>query len=70
MLVLMVDVVAPVLQENDFAPVPPEAFAVTVAGAALPQISTAGTETVGLGFTVRHPEPLPVHPFVSVAVTL
>ncbi len=69
MLVLMVDVVAPVLHAKESAPVPPEPLAVTVAGRALAQTSTPGTETVGFGSTVSVPEPEPVQPFVSVTVT-
>ena len=67
---LIVEVVAPVLHEKLEAPVPPEGFAVSVPGAALAQTSPFGTETVGFGLTVRVPEPEPVHPFVSVTVTL
>ena len=70
MLVLMVEVVAPVLQENVFAPVPPAGVAVNVAGSVLAQTSGLLTETVGFGSTVRVPEPEPVQPFVSVTVTL
>src|ERR1051325_9417812 len=70
MLVLMVEVVAPVLQANVLAPVPPAGVAVKVAGSALAHCSTSPTETVGFGSTVRAPEPEPVQPFVSVTVTL
>ena len=69
MLVLMVDVVAPVLQANVLAPVPPEAVAVKVWAPALAQASTLPTLTVGFGSTVSVPEPEPVHPLVSVTVT-
>jgi hypothetical protein len=68
-LVLIVEVVAPVLHKKLMEPVPPEGFAVTVAGAALAQTSTGGTDTVGLGLTVTVPVPEPVQPFESVAVT-
>jgi type III secretory pathway component EscT len=69
-LVLMVEVVAPVLHAKLFAPVPPAGVAVSVAGSVLAQTSTAAMETVGLGLTVRVPSPEPVQPFVSVTVTL
>ena len=69
-LVLIVEVVAPVLQENVFAPVPPDGVAVSVAGSVLAQTSGLLTETVGFGSTVRVPELEPVQPFVSVTVTL
>src|ERR1041385_7795124 len=69
-LVLMVEVVAPVLQAKVAAPVPPEGVAVNVAGSVLAQTSTLPTETVGFGSTVRVPSPEPVQPFVSVTVTL
>ena len=69
-LVLMVEVVAPVLHANVFAPVPPEGVAVSVAGRVLAQTSTFAIETVGFGSTVRVPSPEPVQPFVSVTVTL
>ncbi len=69
MLVLIVDVVAPVLHANDLEPVPPEADAVIVAGSALAHFSTAAMDTVGFGSTVSVPEPEPVQPFVSVTVT-
>ena len=69
-LVLMVEVVAPVLHANVFAPVPPEGVAVSVAGSVLAQTSTFAIETVGFGSTVRVPSPEPVQPFVSVTVTL
>ena len=49
MLVLIVDVVAPVLQANVTAPVPPAGVAVMVAGSALAHTSTFATETVGFG---------------------
>ena len=69
MLVLIVDVVAPVLQAYVTAPVPPLGVAVSVAGSVLAHRSTFATETVGFGSTVNVPEPEPVHPFVSVTVT-
>ena len=69
MLVLIVDVVAPVLQAYVAAPVPPEGVAVSVAGRVLEQTSGLLTDTVGFGFTVNVPEPEPVQPFVSVTVT-
>jgi hypothetical protein len=68
-LVLIVDVVAPVLQAYVAAPVPPEGVAVSVAGRVLEQTSGLLTDTVGFGFTVNVPEPEPVQPFVSVTVT-
>ena len=70
MLVEIVEVVAPVLHANVFEPVPPAGVAVNVAAAAPEQISGLFTATVGFGLTVRVPVPEPVHPFVSVAVTL
>ena len=70
MLVLIVEVVAPVLHENVAAPVPPAGVAVKVAGNVLAHTSGLLTETVGFGFTVNVPEPEPVQPFVSVTVTL
>ena len=69
-LVLIVDVVAPVLQLKVFEPVPPAGVAVNVAGKALAHTSGLLTETVGFGLTVSVPVPEPVHPFVSVTVTL
>ena len=69
MLVLIVEVVAPVLHANVLEPVPPEGVAVSVAGSVLEQTSGLLTETVGFGFTVNVPDPEPVHPFVSVTVT-
>ena len=69
MLVEIVEVVAPVLQENVFAPVPPAGVAVNVAAAAPEQISGLFTETVGFGLTVSVPVLEPVQPFVSVTVT-
>src|SRR5205809_822702 len=66
----MVEVVAPVLHANDLAPVPPSGVAVSVAGNVLAQTSTFAIETVGFGFTVSVPEPVPEHPFESVTVTL
>jgi hypothetical protein len=69
-LVLIVEVVAPVLQENVFAPVPPDGVAVSVAGNVLAHTSGLLTETVGLGLTVSVPVVEPVQPFVSVTVTL
>ena len=68
-LVLIVEVVAPVLQANVTAPVPPEGVAVSVAGRVLAHTTRLFTETVGLGFTVKIPAPEPVQPFVSVTVT-
>ena len=70
MLVEMVEVVAPVLHAKVEAPVPPEGVAVNVAGRVLAQTSGLLTETVGFGFTVSVPVLEPVHPFVSVTVTL
>ena len=69
MLVLIVDVVAPVLHEKVSAPVPPEPVAVRVPDAP-GQASALLTETVGFGSTVKVPDPEPVHPLVSVTVTL
>jgi hypothetical protein len=69
LLVLIVDVVAPVLHAKVDAPVPPLGVAVSVAGRALAHTSGLLTETVGLGSTVSVPEPDPVQPFVSVTVT-
>jgi hypothetical protein len=69
-LVLIVEVVAPVLHAKVAAPVPPAGVAVTVAGNVLAQTSTFAIETVGFGLTVRVPEPVPEHPFESVTVTL
>jgi hypothetical protein len=69
-LVLMVEVVAPVLHAKVAAPVPPAGVAVKVAGNVLAQTSTFAIETVGFGLTVKVPEPEPVQPFVSVTVTL
>src|SRR5437867_11276841 len=69
-LVLIVEVVAPVLQANVFEPVPPAGVAVSVAGSVLEQTSGLLTETVGFGFTVNVPEPEPVQPLVSVTVTV
>jgi hypothetical protein len=68
-LVLIVEVVAPVLHANVFAPVPPEGEAVRMAGNALVHASGLFTETVGFGLTVRQPKLEPVQPFVSVTVT-
>ena len=70
MLVLIVEVVAPVLHAKVFDPVPPAGVAVSVAGSVLEQTTGLFTETVGFGFTVNVPELEPVHPFVSVTVTL
>ena len=69
MLVLIVEVVAPVLQAYVTAPVPPLGVAVRVAGTALAQTSSFATITVGFGSTVSVPVPDPVQPFVSVTVT-
>src|SRR5258706_43489 len=68
-LVLIVEVVAPVLHVKVFEPVPPAGVAVSVAGSALEQTSGQLTETVQFRFTVNVPMPEPVHPFVSVTVT-
>jgi hypothetical protein len=68
-LVLIVDVVAPVLQAYVTAPVPPLGVAVKVAGRVLEHTSTLPTATVGFGLIVKVPVPEPVHPFVSVTVT-
>jgi hypothetical protein len=68
-LVLIVDVVAPVLQAYVTAPVPPLGVAVSVAGSVLAHTSTLPTDTVGFGSTVNVPVPDPVQPFVSVTVT-
>ena len=70
MLVLIVEVVAPVLHAKVAAPVPPAGVAVSVAGSVLAQTSTLAIETVGFGLTVSVPSPEPVQPFVSVTVTL
>ena len=70
MLVLIVEVVAPLLHAYVTAPVPPAGVAVSVAGSVLEQTSGLLTETVGFGSTVNVPEPEPVQPFVSVTVTL
>jgi hypothetical protein len=69
-LVLIVEVVAPVLQSYVTAPVPPLGVAVSVAGKALEHAVGLLTETVGLESTVSVPEPDPVQPFASVTVTL
>ena len=69
MLVLIVEVVAPVLHAKVDAPVPPLGVAVKVAGNVLEHASGLLTETMGLGSTVSVPVPDPVHPFVSVTVT-
>ena len=69
MLVEIVEVVAPVLQANVFAPVPPAGVAVNVAGNVLAQTEGLLTVTVGFGFTVSVPVLEPVQPFVSVTVT-
>ena len=52
-----------------YAGVPPLGVAVRVAGSVLAQTSGLLTDTVSEGFTVKVPEPEPVHPFVSVTVT-
>ncbi len=70
MLVLIVDVVAPVLHAKVDAPVPPLGVAVSVVGNVLEHTVGLLTDTVGLGSTVSVPVPDPVHPFVSVTVTL
>ena len=69
-LVLIVEVVAPVLQSYVTAPVPPLGVAVKVAGNEVEHAVGLLTETVGLGSTVSVPVPDPVQPFVSVTVTL
>ena len=69
MLVLIVEVVAPVLQEYVKFGVPPFGVAVRVAGNVLAQTSGLVTSTVRPGLTVTVPEPEPVQPFVSVTVT-
>jgi hypothetical protein len=69
-LVLIVEVVAPVLQEYVKFGVPPFGVAVRVAGNVLAQTSGFVTSTVSPGLTVTVPEPDPVQPFVSVTVTL
>ena len=68
-LLLIVDVVAPVLHANVLEPVPPDGVAVSVPGTALAHTSAFGTDTVGFGLTVSVPVPEPVQPFVSVTVT-
>ena len=68
-LVLIVEVVAPVLQSYVTAPVPPLGVAVNVAGSALEHAVGLLTDTVGLGSTVSVPVHDPVQPFVSVTVT-
>src|SRR5260221_655426 len=68
-LVLIVEVVAPVLHAKPAAPVPPDGVAVNVVGSALAHTSGLFTVTVGFGLTVRVPDPEPVQPFVSVTVT-
>src|SRR5258708_25102798 len=68
-LVLIVEVVAPVLHANVAAPVPPAGVAVSVAGSVLEHTSGLLTDTVGFALTVRVPELEPVQPFVSVTVT-
>ena len=62
-------VVAPVFHEYVYGDVPPLGLAVRVAD---PPLQTAGefTLTAGGVFTVKEPEPEPVHPFESVTVTL
>jgi hypothetical protein len=68
-LVLIVDVVAPVLHANVFEPVPPDGVAVSVAAPPW-QAEELSTETVGFGLAVSVPVLEPVQPFVSVTVTL
>src|ERR1051325_6299320 len=68
--VLIVWVVPPLLNEKVAAPFPPAGVAVSVAGNVLAQTSTLAIETVGFGSTVKVPEPEPVQPFASVTVTL
>jgi hypothetical protein len=48
------------VHENVYGPVPPEGTAVRLAGRADAQTVTGATVTVGFGFTVRVPEPVPV----------
>jgi hypothetical protein len=68
-LLLIVDVVAPVLQAYVTAPVPPLGVAVNVAE--FPeQTSALFTETVGLGLTFTVIEELDVQPLESVTVTV
>ena len=69
MLVLIVEVVAPVLHAKPAAPVPPAGVAVSVAGSVLAHTSGLFTVTVGFGLTVRVPVEEPVHPLESVTVT-
>jgi hypothetical protein len=69
-LVLIVDVVAPVLHKN-VAPAACAPLGVAVRVAEFPEhASGLLTETVGFGLTVRVPVLEPVQPFVSVTVTL
>src|SRR5258705_15835 len=68
-LVLIVEVVAPVLHAYVTAPVPPAGVAVSVAGRVLEQTSGLLTETVGFGLTVKVPELEPVQPLVSLIGT-
>ena len=70
MLLLIVEVVAPVLHAKVAAPVPPAGVAVNVAGSVLEQTSGLLTLTVGFGLIVSVPVPEPVQPFASVTVTL
>jgi hypothetical protein len=68
-LVLIVEVVAPVLQAYVTAPVPP--LGVAVRTAEIPeQTSALLTETVGRGFTFTVIEELDVQPLESVTVTV
>ena len=69
-LVLIVEVVAPVLQANVFEPVPLDGVAASVPGRALTHTCGLVTDTVGFGSTVNVPEPEPVQPLVSVTVTV
>src|SRR5258708_1990479 len=64
-LVLIVEVVAPVLHAKLFAPVPPLGVAVRVVGNVLEHAFALLTETIGLGSTVTIPHPDPVQPFTS-----
>ena len=56
--------------ENVYGPVPPEGAAVRLAGRADSQTVTGATDTVGFGFTVRAPEPVPVQCVLLASVTV
>ena len=56
--------------ENVYGPVPPEATAVRLAGRADAQTAAEATVTVGFGFTVRSPEPVPVQCVLLASVTV